>query len=422
VPPTATPEPPTATPVPPTPTPAAPRPTATPAPASGTLYGFEQWEPWKRGDQPYGELGSSQEQAHAGSSSAKLSYDFGGASSGDSFVVFVNLTAIAGEPNTLSAWVYGDGSSHFLNAWIQDAEDQVWSIHLGRVGAAGWQQMQGRIAADRPWPSGAVFGADNGVIDYPIRLYGLVLDYPESGPRSGTIYIDDLAVSTEAVPTPVPGATPTPETVTPGGQGRIVFTVRVQGALSIYEIDLNWDKMSKIGDTLWEHSTCQSGNRATTFDGDVIDMLPRQYCEIASTVDSCLSPNGQYKVNTNSIPTGHSITLWRASDDTMLESIYQGPLNWEAGINWAPDSSHFLFTVDATVYRANIGEAGFNAVVPYKTPDWPLQYTPDGQYVYFLKPMGGAITDLFVARPDGSGERNLTHSPITEKLCPRWRR
>jgi hypothetical protein len=41
--------------------------------------------------------------------------------------------------------------------------------------------------------------------------------------------------------------------------------------------------------------------------------------------------------------------------------------------------------------------------------------------VMFLKPVSGAIADVFVARPDGSGERNLTNASIAVKLCPRWR-
>jgi hypothetical protein len=51
-----------------------------------------------------------------------------------------------------------------------------------------------------------------------------------------------------------------------------------------------------------------------------------------------------------------------------------------------------------------------------------LQYSPDGSMVMYLKPVNGAIADVFVAQPDGNGERNLTNASISVKLCPRWQR
>jgi hypothetical protein len=50
------------------------------------------------------------------------------------------------------------------------------------------------------------------VIDYPLRFYALVLDRPESGPRSGQLYIDDISVwrrTVSATATPDATATPT---------------------------------------------------------------------------------------------------------------------------------------------------------------------------------------------------------------------
>jgi hypothetical protein len=81
-----------------------------------------------------------------------------------------------------------------------------------------------------------------------------------------------------------------------------------------------------------------------------------------------------------------------------------------------------LFTVDQSVYRADVGKDGFRRVIPFKDGKWPLQYTPNGSRVYYLKPVSGAIADIFVANPEGQGERNLTNAGITIKLCPRWKR
>jgi serine/threonine protein kinase len=169
---------------PPTPKPTAsstptPMPTRTPAPtqsgsptltsvptappASGALITFEQFGSWRRGDQPHGELTQTQEQVHSGSYAAKLRYNF--PAGGDDFVVFIHPLSLAGNPNTIGAWVYGDGSAHFLNIWIEDAQGEIWSVALGKVGTPGWRQMVGVIDANLPWPSGHISGPDNRTVD-----------------------------------------------------------------------------------------------------------------------------------------------------------------------------------------------------------------------------------------------------------------
>jgi len=197
----------------PTPRPPTPTPQPTSPPASGALLTFEQWGAWRRGDQPYGELTQSEEQAKSGRYAAKLRYDF--PVTDEDYVVFVHPMELAGQPNKVAAWVYGDGSSHYVNVWVQDAQDEMWSVYLGRIGSPGWRQMAGTLAPNQPWPSGHLSGPDNGVVDYPVRFHALVVDRPGSGPRSGQIYIDDVSVWRGEVGAP---ATPLPEpTDTPAG-------------------------------------------------------------------------------------------------------------------------------------------------------------------------------------------------------------
>jgi hypothetical protein len=86
-------------------------------------------------------------------------------------VVFINQAGLYGQPNLISAWVYGDGSGHFLNAWIMDRGGQIWQAPLGRVGRAGWKQMAGTIAAGLAWPWAHISGPDNGAVDYPIPAF-----------------------------------------------------------------------------------------------------------------------------------------------------------------------------------------------------------------------------------------------------------
>jgi hypothetical protein len=78
---------------------------------------FEQWGGWARGNQPYGELAQSTEQAKTGQYAAKLTYAF--PATQDDYVVFKQSRSISTDPNTFGAWVYGDGSGHYVNLWIE---------------------------------------------------------------------------------------------------------------------------------------------------------------------------------------------------------------------------------------------------------------------------------------------------------------
>ena len=387
------------------------------------MLSFEQFGTWTRGEQPYGTFTQTQDQVKAGSYAGKLAYDYSSSSSSDDFVVFANKTAVSGDPNLVSMWVYGDQSGHFVNVWIEDAERQVWSVHLGAITFSGWGQMSGAIDPNRPWPSGKVFGPDNDTIDYPIRFYGFVLDRPGTGPLAGQIYLDDISFAQGAVITD-PGTTGTPQVVAPPSQvGRIIYTIQVeQNRYSLYATDPTWSKAVKIGDTDEGHSTCVESNTvATALDGTTVGLRPVERCQVAGTVGSCPSPNGKLKVNTNNVGDRFVVVLFNVAEDRIQESYYEGNLNIYVGLNWAPDGSHFLFTVDSSVYRADVGTPGVHQVLPYKDDRWPLQYSADGAYVMYLKPVSGAIADVFVASPDGSGERNVTNAPIATKLCPRWR-
>ncbi|MCB0197208.1 MAG: serine/threonine protein kinase [Anaerolineae bacterium] len=162
-----------------------------PAPL-GVFQDFEAGRTWRRGDQPNGTFSSSAAQSHGGDYAGQLDYDFG--SAGNDFVVFLQSQALAGEPTALTAWVYGDGAGHFLNAWIKDSAGQTWAMSFGQVSHTGWQQMTAILDPAQPWPSGSIDGPDNGAIDYPISFQALALDDGNDAYQGqGTLYIDDLA-------------------------------------------------------------------------------------------------------------------------------------------------------------------------------------------------------------------------------------
>lgn len=227
----ATPTPTTTTPTPaaaPTESAASPTsstPTPTPGsasqPASGALITFEQCcGNWRRGNQPNGTLTQSAEQVKTGGYAAKLNYSLPSAEP-ENFVVFTRRIGLGGQPNGVGTWVYGDGSGHYLNVWIQDAQNDVWQVPMGRVYHTGWKQMAGRIDPNQDWPWAHVSGPNTGAVEYPIAFYALVLDRAgAAGLQEGHIFVDDVTVwrsqqSGNATATPPPSQPATPAAAEP---------------------------------------------------------------------------------------------------------------------------------------------------------------------------------------------------------------
>ena len=164
-----------------------------------TPLGFEALGDWLRDDRnsrSAGEIAVSADQAHSGSYSLRLAYDFPG--SGDDYVMFRAPRAfrIANdrERRFLKLWVLGDGASLNLSAIIEDSEGELWKVYLGEVSGSEWQQLDGYIG-DTTWPAGLYGNRGNGVVDYPVRLRGLHIDdVTSSFVGTGAIYIDDVTV------------------------------------------------------------------------------------------------------------------------------------------------------------------------------------------------------------------------------------
>ena len=252
---TLTPGPGTSTAGPDTPTPTAqptytPQPTYTsiPQPAPlGVFNDFETPATWKRGDQPNGAFERSDAQAHSSGFSGHLSYNF--PTSGNDFVVFMWSQALDGQPDQIRAWVYGDGSGHFLNAWVKDNAGQTWQFTFGQVEHTGWEHMTAYLDPDQPWPTGHISGPDNDVVDYPISFQALVFDYvPDAYGGGGDIYVDDLesvqagSPAPATTPTSTPRAEPPSETPTPSASASSVDFRADRTTLAAGECTtLRWD-------------------------------------------------------------------------------------------------------------------------------------------------------------------------------------
>lgn len=179
--------------------------------APGPITGFETFGAWKRGDQPNGTFTQSSEHVHSGDHAGKLAYNF--PTGNNDFVVFLQSFKLGGQPNQISAWVFGDGGKHYLNVWIKDAAGETWQFTLGQVKHTGWGQMTAWLDPAASWPAGHIDGPSNGALDYPVDFRALVLDdVPDSYSGSGAIFLDDLRCDQASAPPPTATSTPEPTT------------------------------------------------------------------------------------------------------------------------------------------------------------------------------------------------------------------
>ena len=193
---TATPRPTRALAVVPTPSPAIIS-NAVPAAAEPrVLTSFEPLGNWQRGDEAYGTLQQSSEQALSGAASAELAYDFPAEAGSSNYVVFLprpSLRIPAGAEG-LQIQVYGDGSGNFLNAWVADSAGQTWQLTFGRIYHTGWAPMSLALAPSRDRPNGPIGDAASDELTEPLAVNALVLDGAADGVESsGVIYLDELS-------------------------------------------------------------------------------------------------------------------------------------------------------------------------------------------------------------------------------------
>ena len=140
-----------------------------------TIMDFEQPTEWLRTSQPNGSFAPSEEQAHSGTTSARLDYHFSNPT--NDYVVFERATPlpIPGQPYGIGMWVYGDGTGHSLKIWLRDAEGEVLQYNLGTVGQAGWQ-FRSKPLGGLVEPGNVVTPGGNGRLDFPVSFAAIVLD------------------------------------------------------------------------------------------------------------------------------------------------------------------------------------------------------------------------------------------------------
>ncbi len=191
-------------------------------PKTGQLFAFEQLPRCKRGDEAHGDLvlSTDAETVHDGRGSLQFNYAFPAVN--NNYVVFKCTANLPGNSTGLAAWVYGDGSGHFLNVWIKDSANEIRQYPFGRITHTGWRQMFAVFDDKRPWPTTHIGGPDNGQLDYPISFDAFVLDgVPDGAASTGTVFIDEVFASSQ----PLPARPVATETSSPAEQDASVADV-----------------------------------------------------------------------------------------------------------------------------------------------------------------------------------------------------
>ena len=380
---------PSATPSAGTPLPTTP-PIATSTPATNLITGFEDFGTWQRGDEPNGTLTQTTEQVHSGQYAAKLTYSFIRAE--NDYVVFLQDHPLAGTPTQISAWVFGNGSGHYLNVWVRDAQGETWQSTFGQVNHTGWQQMTALIQAGQPWPWGHIDGPGNGMVDYPIAFRGLVLDdVPDSCACSGIIYIDDITAGTGFQP--------------PGGEVTCVPTVTPSAPADMVLVPAGEFLMGSTNTEI-DKATAWSSKPRYEFE----DEFPQHTVYLdAYYIDKFEVTNTQFEAFVNA--TGYrtlaeqkgELNTWRAAYAPGMENYPVVWMSWydaDAYCKWAgkrlPTEAEwekaargnlgriFPWGNDWDPKKANCGEAGYGHTMPVGS-------FPDGFSYYGARDMAGNV-------------------------------
>lgn len=227
--------------------------TSTPSPTvqqpsdANWVLGFEQEPPWIIGDQKFGVGQGSSAEAAQGSQALRIRYDgLPGISVTDQHFIVLRRPSsvpVPGKPDLMTAQVYGDGSGHYLNVWLQDSDSEIWQFTFGQINHTGWHTLALPLDPNADWPVDVVQRKRNSKVDYPLRLHSLVLDSTSNQSTSGVIYLDDLRVadSTRVTNNATPQTSNEIPTTPPTGDvnlaGHIIYSLWDPGAKT-YNIQL----------------------------------------------------------------------------------------------------------------------------------------------------------------------------------------
>ncbi len=170
---------------------------------------------------------------------------------------------------------------------------------------------------------------------------------------------------------------------------------------------------AQLGQTDRAHSTCNGGATVATVDNQVFRVYRGPYCALAR-LDECRSPDGRWLAtySAKGRPDGSgTIVTSPVSDETQVSFVFEGIVNTNKGILWAPNSSGFIFYVGGNFYFAVPGQDGFRSVGAGEIISW----SPDSATLLIKE-----IRDIGVQYLDGRRQLLINGQLVSNIQCPVW--
>ncbi len=158
------------------------------------LMAVDRWEARPEGDAAVFAEASVKRVSSAlgGPSTEALRLDYR-AAKGWRYVVLADRKSqpLAGTPDALLVWVYGDASGDMLRMRFEDSKSQTFQPDYGPINWRGWRRIRFSLRGDR---AGFWGGPVDGVVHYPIRVTVPVLVDLVGRAGSGSIQIAGVVV------------------------------------------------------------------------------------------------------------------------------------------------------------------------------------------------------------------------------------
>jgi Tol biopolymer transport system component len=99
------------------------------------------------------------------------------------------------------------------------------------------------------------------------------------------------------------------------------------------------------------------------------------------------------------------------------------PVDLGISPSWSPDGRTLAFTGVGGIYTVHADGTGLRKLTASRGPNYGPTWSPDGRQIAFVSERDDPdhrASDIFVMNADGSGQRNLTHTPNVSEHTVSW--